>query len=341
MVKKTIHMIIMAMLSFGFLYFFLKSVQWEHMPDYLADMDIKYFIAFVLLTPVHLATRAIRWNYLLVHQKPDISFFSRFAGNAVGFTVTYIFPGRLGELVKPMYLARKEKIPNGFVLGTVVVERIFDIFTICFLLGGFFLLKPFYPALLSVNQQTYSHVYVSGVIGLSLACMMLVVTLALYFFKKKTLIAVGFLLKPFPKQLSIKIETFFNEFVDGLKIFHSIKNLLMYIFMSFVVWICIITYFWLFFLAYHISAPFLLCFPYTFLLLVGASIPTPGMVGGFHYFSKLGMMSLLNIEETLAVGMTLVLHAVQVVVICLIGFFVLWKDGVSFFQIIRLNNNRL
>ena len=203
------------------------------------------------------------------------------------------------------------------------------------------MLKPFYPALLSVNQQAYSHVYFSGVIGLSLACIMLVVILSLYFFKKKTLIAVGFLLKPVPKKLSIKIENFFNEFVDGLKIFYSARDLLMYIFMSFVVWICIITYFWVFFLAYHIPASFFLCFPYTFLLLIGASIPTPGMVGGFHYFSKLGMMSLLNIEETLAVGMTLVLHAVQVAVICLIGFFVLWKDGFSFFQVVRLKLNNL
>jgi uncharacterized protein (TIRG00374 family) len=331
----------MILLSLCFLYFFLKSVQWEHMPDYLVDVDMKYLIAFILLTPLHLVTRAVRWNYLLMHEKSDISFFSRFAANAVGFTVTYILPGRLGELVKPMYLSRKENIPDGFVLGTVVVERIFDIFAICFLLGGFFLFKPFYPALLSVNQQAYSQVYFSGLVGLSIASIMLVVTLSLYFFKKKTLTVIGFLLKPFPKQVSIKIETFFNEFVDGLKIFYSIGNLLMYILMSFVVWICIITYFWVFFLAYHISAPFLLCFPYTFLLLIGASIPTPGMVGGFHYFSKLGMTSLLNIEETLAVGMTLVLHAIQVVVICLIGFFVLWKDGVSFFQVVKLNNPRL
>ena len=35
------------------------------------------------------------------------------AANTVGFTVTFIFPGRIGEIVKPLYLARKESIRQG------------------------------------------------------------------------------------------------------------------------------------------------------------------------------------------------------------------------------------
>jgi hypothetical protein len=34
--------------------------------------------------------------------------------------------------------------------------------------------------------------------------------------------------------------------------------------------------------------------------------------------------------------MTLVIHAVQVVIISLMGFIVLWKDGLSLFKIKRL-----
>ncbi len=69
-----------------------------------------------------------------------------FAANTVGFTVNAIFPGRLGELVRPLYLARKENIKKGFCFGTIVVERTFDTFTMCFFLGVFLLARPLFTS---------------------------------------------------------------------------------------------------------------------------------------------------------------------------------------------------
>ena len=112
--------------------------------------------------------------------------------------------------------------------------------------------------------------------------------------------------------------------------------MLIYIFLSFVVWLGIIFYYWVFFIAYDVSIPYFFLFPYVFMVMVGASIPTPGMVGGFHYFSKLGLTSIYNIETTLAFGMTLVVHSIQVVVTCLIGYAILWKEGTSLFQIKKI-----
>jgi len=63
------------------------------------------------------------------------------------------------------------------------------------------------------------------------------------------------------------------------------------------------------------------------------------MVGGFHYFSKLCLISFYNIDVNLAVGMTIVIHAIQVVVTCLIGYAILWKEGLSLFQLRKLGEN--
>ena len=109
--------------------------------------------------------------------------------------------------------------------------------------------------------------------------------------------------------------------------------------LSFVVWIGIIFFYWIFFLAYNLSVPFYILFPYVFFTMVGASIPTPGMVGGFHYFSKLGLTSFFNIGTNLAVGMTIVIHAVQLMVTCLIGYVILWKEGISLFQLRKIGEN--
>jgi uncharacterized protein (TIRG00374 family) len=334
--KTWIRLILIFLLTAVFLYFFFRSVGWKEVFSHLTDIDIKIFILVILMTPLHLATRGFRWKYLLMHGKKDVKFSNMFAGNAVGFTITFIFPGRLGELVKPLYLAQKEKMSKGFVIGTVVVERTFDLFTMSFLLGLFIVSRPLYDSYFQVQEETFSHLYLWGIVAVSFATVLLILSLSLYFFKEKTLSFIRFVLRPFPHKISEKVLELSQEFILGLKFFHSVGNLLIYILLSFVVWLGIVFYYWVFFFAYDISLPFFYLLPYTFLVMVGASIPTPGMVGGFHSFSKFGLTSLFNIDINLAVAMTIVVHAVQLVVTCLLGYAILWKEGISVFQIKKL-----
>jgi uncharacterized protein (TIRG00374 family) len=338
--KKTwIRLGLVFLLTFGFLFFFFRSVDWKKVFGYLTDVNLPLFVLMIVLVPAHLITRALRWRFLLMHEKKGVKFFNMFAGNAVGFTVTLIFPGRLGEVVKPLYLAQKEEMRKGFVLGTVVVERIFDIFTMCSLLGLFLLSRPLYSSYFQVNAEVASNLQRWGFVGVAFASFILFISLCLYFFRDKTLSFISFLLRPLPQRVSEKIVELSEEFIQGLRFFHSLGNLLIYTLLSFVVWLGIIFYYWMFFFAYNISLPYFVLFPYVFLVMVGASVPTPGMVGGFHYFSKLGLTSLYNMDPNLAVGMTIVVHALQVVMTCLIGYAILWKEGLTLFQLKKLGEN--
>jgi len=336
MKKTAIRLSIIFFLTFVFLYFFFRSVDWKAVLANLINVNPKFFVLLILLTPVHLLTRSIRWRYLLLHQKKEVSLANRFAANAVGFTVTLIFPGRLGELVKPIYLAQKEKMREGFVMGTVLVERTFDVLINCILLGLFLLSSPLYSSYFRLNDEGHSNLQFWGTVGVILSSILIVLILAMYFFREKALAIVARLLRPFPQKISKGIHEFLTEFIRGLKFFHSVGNLLIYTFLSFVVWLGIIFYYWIFFYAYKIPITYFLLFPYNFLLMVGASIPTPGMVGGYDYFSRIALTSLYNIDASMAVSMTIVVHAIQVVVTCLIGYTILWKEGISLFQLKKL-----
>lgn len=340
MIKRTwFRLGIIFLLTFVFLFFFFRSVEWKEVLHYLTDVKLSLFVLIIVLVPLHLITRAYRWRFLLMHEKKNVGFYNMFAGNAVGFTVTLIFPGRLGELVKPLYLAKKEGMPKGFVIGTIVVERMFDMFTMCFLLGLFLVLRPLYASLFQLNHDAYSNLRLWGFIGLAFATLLLAFSLFLYFFKERAIKVISFFLKPLPQSLTRKILELSREFIQGLKIFHSLGSFLMYTLMSFVVWLGIVFYYWVFFFIYNVSIPYFLLVPYVFLTMVGASIPTPGMVGGFHYFSKLGLTSLYGVDSNLAVGMTIVVHAVQLVVTCIIGYVILWKEGLSLFQLKKLGED--
>lgn len=335
--KKTwIRLVVIFLLTAVFLYFFIRGVQWKEALRYSTNVNWFLFALVILITPLHLVTRGYRWKYLLIHEKRDVKFYSLFAGNAIGFTVTFIFPGRLGELVKPLYVARKENIRAGFALGTVVVERTFDIFTMCFLLGLFLLAYPLYPAAFKIRAGAFKNLYLWGIVGVSFASVLLILSLLFYFFREKALRVAGFFLKPLPHKLNQKILNLLHEFIDGLKFFHSLGNLLIYILLSFVVWLGIIFFYWVFFLAYRISIPFLFMIPYIFLTAVGASIPTPGMVGGLDAFSKLGLTTLFGMDPNQAFGLTIVVHAIQLVMTCLCGYVILWREGLTMLQLRKL-----
>jgi len=336
MKKNWWRLVLVLLLTLALLYFFFRSIEWHEVLDNIDNVNLWFLILSVLLAPVHLVTRAVRWRYLLHHEKEKVSLWNSVAANAVGFTVTLTFPGRLGEIVKPLYLAQKEKMSKGFVLGTAVVERIFDIFTMCFLLGVFILAKPLYAAIFHINEDMYSRLFFWGIMGMALATGLLIVTLGLYFFKTPTMKLISFVLRIIPERFRVKLLVLLEEFIEGMQFFRSPRTLLAYTFWSFVVWIGIIVYYWIFFFGYHVRVPLFFIFPYTFMLMVGASIPTPGMVGGFHSFSKVGLTSFYKINPNLAVAMTIVVHAIQVLMTCLIGYVILWREGTSLFQIKKI-----
>jgi uncharacterized protein (TIRG00374 family) len=338
--KKHLPKILLVLaLTAVFVYFFARSARWNEVLVDVKNVNIPLFLLLFPLALLHCFTRSFRWRYLLVHEKKDIRFFPMVAANIVGFTITFVFPGRIGELVKPLYLARKEGIRKGFVVGTVVVERIFDMFTMCFFLGLFLLARPLFRGLVDVTPETYGRLTFWGIVGVAFASGLLLIIAVLYFFRGKALGVIGFLLKLLPERLQGRVLELVHEFIDGLKFFHSAGNLAMYTLLSFVVWLGIIFFYWVLMFAFHVHVPYFLLAPYVFMTMIGASIPTPGMAGGFDYFSKLGMTSLLHIDSNLAVGMTLVMHAIQAFVTCAVGYVILWKEGLSLFQIKKMGES--
>jgi glycosyltransferase 2 family protein len=339
-VRVALIVLVMAVL----LYFSFKSVNWKDAWRYMTRANLGLFLLVILLSPLHLVTRGFRWRYLLIHEKKDVKFANLFAGNAVGFAVTFIFPGRVGEIVKPLWVARKEKIRAGFALGTVIVERIFDMFTMCFLLAVFLLARPLYETTFKVQADAYTKLTNWGIVGAVIATGLLTVCLLFYFFREKAIRVTMFFLKPFPSKWSEKIRTLLHEFIDGLKFFHSLGNLATYIVLSIVVWLGITFFYWVFFQAYGVQIPYFLLIPYIFLTMVGASIPTPGMVAGFEAFSIFGLSLLYpgifpKGDTSLAAGLTIVVHAVQLIVTCLIGYAIVWKQGLSLFQLKKLEES--
>ena len=85
---------------------------------------------------------AIRWQFLLPPVK-QIGVHRLFAITMIGFMANNVLPARLGEFVRAYALGRSETLPASLPFATIVIERIFDGFTLLmFLVGGLSFLRP-------------------------------------------------------------------------------------------------------------------------------------------------------------------------------------------------------
>jgi len=335
MKKQWIRFFLIVIITLLFLYLFFKGVDWKEVIFYLKGFNSKFLPLIIVLLPFHYITRAWKWKYLIVSRKKKVKFWNLFSAYVIGFTVTFLLPFRAGEIIRPVYLGQKERISRSFSFGTVVVERIFDLLTVLFLFGCFLLLKPFYRSYFIEREKALSRLSYFSLISFGIGIVLIVLILLLYFFQEKSVSFISRIFKPFPKisQKAVHIST---NFLDGLKFFHSLPNLVLYFLFSIIQWLFIGFFSWIVLYSFNIKFPFPLVLPYLFLTMVGASIPTPGMVGGFHALSKFGLISLYGVNPNKAIGTTAVLHAIIYVGTILMGFIILWREGLSLAYVRKL-----
>ncbi len=92
---------------------------------------------FIILSSSHIL-RSIRWKILMQPMGYKPSTINVFFAVMIGYLVNFAVP-RMGEVVRCTLLTRYEKIPTEKLIGTVVIERAFDV--VCLVL--FFLLAFF------------------------------------------------------------------------------------------------------------------------------------------------------------------------------------------------------
>src|SRR5262249_50404534 len=103
---------------------FVSSV-WNIQPGWLAASIVATLLTYVV--------RAVRWQVLLHHLKP-VPMGPLISTNVLGFSAIYVF-GRPGELVRPVWLSRSERIPLTASVATIIVERVLDLLMLIALFG--------------------------------------------------------------------------------------------------------------------------------------------------------------------------------------------------------------
>lgn len=219
--------------------------------------------------------RALRWNMLLKSLGRTPRTVNSFLTIMLGYFANLGLP-RLGEVLRPVTMARYEKVPVEKVLGTIVVDRAIDVFSLLTLIGIAFLLE--FDTLwgyLSENMKTGEGGLFSNPIILGLGGMGILSLLLLFIFRAKIQQS-----KFYEKILGV-----LKGFWDGIMSVRNLENPALFVFYSIMIWVAYYIMFYMYLPAFNPTAH--LGFTVALMVFVfgtfGIVIPSPGGMGSYHF----------------------------------------------------------
>lgn len=270
--------------------------------------------------------RAWRWQKLLA-PLGQVGVGRLFLITLGGFATNFLVP-RAGEFVRPYLVARRHGIPTSAGFATIVLERLLDLATVLALFALYIFVLP-----TPVAQRSDRGLDALRVAGGVTALVSVVVLLVLFLFSvhaDRAMSVLERLVSRFPAGIAAPLLGLARSFAGGLGVLQApVGHLVAILGQSLLLWVVMALVFFLNNLAFDIHLPPHTVFLLMAFLVVGVSIPTPGMVGGFHAFFLLAMNGVFGVDKDLAVAAGLASHALSNLPVLLLGIAFLSKEGLS------------
>lgn len=307
-----------------FLLLALNNVEFHKMKEALRNAAYIYLPVGVALSLVTNVLRSYRWKSVL-RPIQNVGILSLFSGVAIGYMVNNLLPARLGEFVRAYILGKNKKISSSSIFATVVIERVFDGFTLLIFLVLISLLFSF-PTW--IKQLAFVAAVIFGSLGVFLYVLSVKQSLGQQLVER--------VLQFFPAGFAEKASRLLDSFVSGLAIVYHKKDISIAVLLTVIVWLVEGTTYYVVSLSFGIALPF-----YVHLLNVAVvnfgilAISSPGAIGTFEYLCT-SVLALFSVSKNVALPYAIVLHAVLFLPITVAGLIYLWKENLRFAKIRRM-----
>jgi uncharacterized protein (TIRG00374 family) len=116
-------------LMIALLAFFLWNVDFEEMMNGLAQANPWLIALAAGLALLSYWARVIRW-ILILRPVAKVRHSSAFLATAVGYAAITLLPARMGDILRPVILAKRDRFPVSAGLASILTERVFDLWTV-------------------------------------------------------------------------------------------------------------------------------------------------------------------------------------------------------------------
>ena len=328
MAKKAIRIGVSLVLMVILLAVFLWNVDFQEVGRSLAGANLQMLVAASLVALFAYWLRALRWQFIL-RPVGRVRHSSVLLTTAVGYAALSLLPARMGDLIRPLLLARREKIPASASLASVLTERVFDLWSVVL----FFLVFIIWPPKMSnLDEQAKHSLEVLSLSGYVVGAGLLMGTLVLLGLFRYQERFVELLTRPIgwiKASWRQPATNFFNHFLDGLRVLQRPRDLIITTAASIFMWYVICWQVRFTLLAFDVDLPLRAAFLIVTMAVIGLAVPTPGGVGGFHKATQVAMTLFFGIGLNEATGIAIAYHAICFVPITIIGLLCLPLLGVN------------
>jgi glycosyltransferase 2 family protein len=267
--------------------------------------------------------RARRWRMLLAPLGYQVSDFKSFLAVMSGYFMNFVIP-RAGELARCGLIQKLERVPVTTALGTVITERIIDVFILLGLVVVLVLVEFealssniwfFLQSKLMLTPFVIGTLVVICVLGLGV----------LYWVWRNW----GLLLQ---SNFGRKIEKFLHELMQGVLSLRKVNNLSLFILYSLLIWFLYFLMAYVLFFCFPETAHLDLWFGYIVLVMgtIGMSAPVQGGVGAYHLLVG-EVFALRNMTSAQGIILATFMHTAQAVIVLSVGGItmivgLLWKN---------------
>ena len=311
-------------ISAGFLYVALYRLEFSDVWDPLKSARYWWLLPGVGVYFIGVLVRSWRWHFLLRPVK-EVKTSDTFPIVAIGYMGNNIYPARAGEVLRAFVLKRKEDISISASLATIIVERIFDGVV---MLGFVFLNLPELTTLTGTsgfigNIQTlalWGSAAFFGALAVFLVTAMFPVRAKKIIFKLIEILL--------PEKFREKIKDIVSRFLNGLESLRSPQEAIMVLFTSIVIWLLETGKYWFVMQAFDFQVSFFALMLMNGIVNLATTIPSaPGYVGTFDT-PGIAVLTAYGVDQGIATGYTLVLHAALWFPITALGAYYMIKEGI-------------
>lgn len=264
--------------------------------------------------------RAERWKLLLHPVGRQASTLHGFLSVMVGYFINLVIP-RGGEVSRCYNLYRLNGTPVDVSLGTVVAERVIDLFFLITLITISFLIELdnllyFFQSdqireLTGQSGQTGSRFY--WMLGAGVVIFVTgIYFLVKYFFRSRRFLTLRIMSKTLKALRGLK---------SGLLSVFRLEKRGLFIVYSLLIWLLYYLMMYLVMLAFPETARLGFFAALTIFVIGGIAmaLPLPGGAGSFHILVPLGLVMLYALPQDRAVAFTFIFHGWQTFVIIIVG----------------------
>jgi glycosyltransferase 2 family protein len=316
MKKKSVRLALGLLVTVLALWLSLRNQDWTALMESFSRINLLWVAAAVLNTLLTVYILGWRWKVML-KSKIDIPMGYMFQLNIMAQYLNIAIPARLGELAKSWLPAKRYGISGSYVLGTVLIEKMFDFF------AGV-MLWIIVPAVFAFQDKVRAYTLAAGV------CVVMIFLLVFVIWKRELvrrwLFGISRLL---PGKFRERVVGFLER---GLEAFGMLKDrktaLVLAMYTVLILMMSSLTNL-LLFRAYGFDLTIIEAIILLLMLQVGNAPPSiPGKVGIFEWMVIWGL-SFFGIQRPDALAYGLMLHAVSHLPKIILGFIFMARLNIS------------